>query len=153
MTEGVAVDELDSPLQKTQQAADTAEDGVSDKASVCALLIASGVANLTKELDNGNQQATQSNGTKAVCQGALGRGTGGILGKVVRVKVPRAVDTGNRCMDGVLEPLGEPVHGKGDKGDETDDLALAATTVGARRIILGGLVLDVDSDQSNGIPS
>jgi hypothetical protein len=153
VAESVAVEELDSPLQKTQQAADTAEQGVPDNASICSLLVASGVADLTKKLDNSNQQATQSNGTKAVCQGALGGGAGGILGEVVRVKVPRAIYTSNCRVDRVLEPLRKPVHGESDKDDESNDLALAATTIGTRRVIGGGLVLDVDSDKSDRVPS
>ena len=149
MAESVAVEELDSPFQKTEQAADTAEQSITDHASICGLLVASSIANLAKELDNGNQQTAQSNGTEAVCQGALGGSSSGILGEVVGVKVPRAVYTSDCRVDCVLDPLGEPVHGEGDEDDETDDLALATTTIGARGVIVGGLVLNVDSDKSD----
>lgn len=153
MTESVAVEKLDSPFQEAQQAADTAEQSVSEHTSICSLLIASGIANLAKELDNGNQQATQSNGTEAVCQGTLGRGASGILGEVVRVEVPGAIYASDYRVDRVLEPLGDPVHGECDKDEETNDLALTATSIGAGGVIVGRLVLDVDSDKGDRVPS
>jgi len=149
VTESVAVEELDSPFQKTEQAADATEQSVTNHASICSLLVASSIADLAKELNNGDQQTAQSDGTKAVCQGALGGSSSGILGEVVRVEVPRAVYTSDCRVDRVLDPLGEPVHGEGDEGDETNDLALATTTTGARGVIVGGLILDVDSDKSD----
>ena len=131
MAESVAVEELDSPFQKTEQAADAAEQSVTNHASIRCLLVASSIANLAKELDNGNQQTTQSDGAEAVCQGALGGSSSGILGEVVRVKVPRSVHTSDCRVDRVLDPLGEPVHGEGDEDDEANDLALTTTTIGA----------------------
>ncbi|KAI6772884.1 hypothetical protein HG530_003842 [Fusarium avenaceum] len=111
VAEGVAVEELDGPLQKTKQATDAAEDRVADHAAIRSLLVTSSVTKLAQELHDGYQQATQTDGTKAV------------------------------------------VHGKGDEGDKTDDLALAATSIGARRIVVGRLVFDVDSYQSDRVPS
>lgn len=56
-------------------------------------------------------------------------------------------------MDGVLEPLGEPVHGKRDEDDEADDLAFTAATIGAGGVIVRRLILDVDCDKSDRKPS
>jgi hypothetical protein len=153
VAEGIAVEELDGPLQKTKQATNAAEDCVTNHAATRSLLVASSVAELAQELHDGDQQAAQTDGTKAVGQGTLGGSASGILGEVVRVEVPRAIDASNCCVDCVLEPLREPVHRKGSEGNKTDNLALAATSVGARRIVVGRLIFDVYSYQSDRVPS
>ncbi len=41
-------------------------------------------------------------------------------------EIPRAVDTRNDGVDGVLEPLRDPVHGECNEDDQSDDFAFAA---------------------------
>jgi len=153
VAESISVDELNSPLQDTKKAANATEQSVSQHTAIRSLLVTSSGADLTDELDNSDQQATQSDGSKTVGQGSLRRSASGVLGEVVGVEVPRAVDAGNRGVDGVLEPLGEPVHGKRDEDDETNYLAFTAAAIGARGVIVRRLVLDVDCDKSDREPS
>ena len=55
MAESIFVDELNSPLQNTKKAANATEQSVSQHTAISGLLVASSIANLAKELDNGNQ--------------------------------------------------------------------------------------------------
>lgn len=58
-------------------------------------------------------------------------------------------------MDRVLEPLGNPVHGKGDEDKQTNDCGAAATT-GPGRVaswVLSRFVLYIDSNHGNREPS
>lgn len=157
MAKSIAVQELEGPLEQAQEAAEDAKDDVANHAADAALaagLAAGDGAELAQELDNGNEQAAEADGAETVRQGAAGGTAGGALGKVVNAKVPGAVDTRDGGVDGVFEPLGDPVHGKGDVDHEADELGLAAAAaVGAAVwIARRGLVLDVEGDHGDGEP-
>lgn len=154
MGEGVAVQKLDGPLQETKQTADNAEQHTSEEtfnASSTRCLTACNRANLSKELDNGDEQTAESNGPVAVGESALQCTTSGSLGKIGRVKVPRSVHARNGGVDGVLEPLGDPVHGKGDVGDYPNDLSLAtaSTCLAAGLVVFRRHPFGVHCDESD----
>lgn len=107
---------------------------------------------MSQELNNRDKQASQANGSKAVCKCALGGATGGVLGEVVGAEVPGTVDASDDGVDGVLEPLGDPVHGKSNKGDQTNDLALATAATSTRWVVVGWLILVVNGDERDGVP-
>lgn len=55
-------------------------------------------------------------------------------------------------MNGVLQPLRDPVHGERDKDDESNHSAFATAAVPACRVVVGRLPLGVDGDKGNGEP-
>lgn len=67
-------------------------------------------------------------------------------------EVPRSVHTGDDGVDGVLDPLRDPVHGKCNENGETNDFALAAATIGALGIIGPRFVCHVDGRHGDGEP-
>lgn len=116
MSVGVSVDKFDGPFDDSNEALQNAEESDTNHAANATLLASlrpSDGAELTKELDDGDNETAESNRTEAVGKSASGSAAGGVLGKVVDSKVPRAVDTADDCVDGVLEPLRDPVHSKG----------------------------------------
>lgn len=153
MGKGVAVDELDGPFEDGDDAAQETKDDDANHAADAAVLgrrLAGDGAQLAQELDDGDNEAAEGDGAEGVGEGALEGAAGGVLGEVVRAEVPGAVDAGDGGVDGVLEPLGDPVHGEGDEGDEADDAGVAA----------GGVVVvadrgregDVDGGEGGGEP-
>lgn len=120
VAEGVAVKELESPLNQSEEAVQDAKDCHADEATDTTLLHGLALGDgteLAEELDNSHEKTAQADGSKAVCQSTLGGTPRRILGEVVDAKVPRGVDAGNGGVDGVLEPLRDPVHGKSHKHD------------------------------------
>lgn len=153
MNKGISVEELNRPLEQAQETAHDTEERISNHATVGSLLVSSGLTHLAKELNNGDQQTTQTDRAKAVSQSSAGSSTGSVLGEIVDAKVPRAVDTSDDGMNCVLEPLRDPIHGKGDEYEQADDLALATAAIGTRRIVVGGLKLYIYGNHGDGVPS
>lgn len=154
---GVSVKELDCPVQKTDDAAQDAEEDVSEDASNPTLLSGLGAghrAQLSQELDDGDQQAAEADRAEAISEGSPGRTSSGTLREVVRVEVPRAIDARDGDVDGVLDPLRDPVHGKGNEYHESDDLPMAAPAArfAASRVVGRWLVLGVDTDKRDRVP-
>lgn len=154
---GISVDELNSPLNHSQQALEDAEKGHANEATNAAIvgrLLLSNRAELAQELDNGDNQAAEGNGAEAVGECALGGAAGGVLGEVVNSKVPCSVDTADDGVDGVFEPLCNPVHGKCDKDNQANDCALATVgTIGATvRVVGRRLPADVDAHHGSREP-
>lgn len=69
----------------------------------------------------------------------------------MRVEIPRAIDTGDSGMDGVLKPLGHPVHGECNEDDQSNDLGMAAAPVFAGRVAAGRLEFGIDGNEGDGI--
>lgn len=91
MAEGVTVEELGGPLQNRDETTQYAEEDVTGdarNASLRSRLAPGKRAKLAKEADNGHEQATERNRSKAVGERALEGTSGGVLGEVVRAKVP-----------------------------------------------------------------
>lgn len=156
VAESVAVEELESPFEDRQEAAENAEDHIADHATDTTVihgLLAGNGAQLAEELDDGDKQTSQADGTEAVGEGALGGTASGILGEVVDTEVPGTVDTRDDGVDGVLQPLRNPVHCKGDEDHQTDNLALAAPTSGAVGVVGRRFPLGVNSDHGDSEPS
>lgn len=73
----------------------------------------------------------------------------------MRAEVPRAVNPRDRDMDGVLDPLADPIHGKGHDHDEANDFASrapASSTCWIGTSTTVRLVLGVDRNQSHRVP-
>ena len=131
VSESVAVEELNSPFDKSEKAVQDAKDGHANHAANSTLLCgfaSSDGAKVAEKLDNGDKQTTQADGAKAVGEGALGGTASGILGEVVDAEVPGAKHTRDDGVDCVFEPFGDPVHGKRHKSYQSDDLGLATPT-------------------------
>lgn len=152
VTEGVSVEEIDGPLQHAENTSKNTEYNIAKDVSLRRPLTSSYRAQVSQELNNGDKQASQANGSKAVCKCALGGATGGVLGEVVGAEVPGTVDASDDGVDGVLEPLGDPVHGKSNKGDQANDLALATAAASARWVVVGRLIFVVNGDEGDGVP-
>lgn len=153
MGEGVAVEELHGPVEDADEASDDAPDDGGDDISVGRGGLPADGAELAKTVDDGHHQATQTDAAEAVCQGALEGSSRDLGGVVVGVEIPRSVDTRDGDMNCILEPLGNPVCGKGDEDDEADDLALAAPAgpLATGGIVGARLVFDVDGDEGHRI--
>lgn len=69
-------------------------------------------------------------------------------------KVPGAVNTRDDGVDSILEPFGDPVHGKGDKNRQANDSSFATPTAvrTAFRVISRRFVGDINSRQSDREP-
>lgn len=106
---------------------------------------------MSQELYNGENQAAKADGTEAGSQGSLAGAASGTSGQTVWEEVPGAVDACDGGVDRVFEPLGDPVHCKGNKGDEPDDFGMAAAATVTGTVIAGRLEPVVDSDQGNRI--
>lgn len=155
MAEGVAIEELGGPLEQPDETAQDAENGVADGARDSALLASLAPHNRTdmsQKLDDRDNQASETDRTKAVCEGPLGGTTRRVLGEVVRAKIPRPVHASNGCVHGVLDPFRDPVHREGHKHYQTNDPGVAAASTTARGIVARGLPLGINSHQGDGVP-
>lgn len=129
---GIAVEELNSPLNNGQNAAHDAEDDPADHTKDTALVacrVSSDRAYSAQELDDGNDQTAEADGTEAVGQGSARRGACGVLGEVVDTEVPGTVDTGDDGVDYVLDKLRNPVHSKGNEDNQSDQSSGAAVAI------------------------
>jgi hypothetical protein len=157
VAEGISVQKLQSPLEKGNEAAEDTEQDVSNhttNTAILASLLPCDGAHLAQELDNGDKQTAQTDGSEAVGKSALGRTAGRAFGEVVHAEIPCTIDSGDDGVNRVLEPLRNPVHGKGDKDGQPYDRAFAAATaIGATlRVISRRLVRDIDGSQRDGEP-
>lgn len=149
---GVAVHKLDGPLHKAQDALYTAEEDGADQISLPGLGLLSYGAELTEEIDDGDKQTSQADGTETVRQGPPQGASGNLLGEGPRAIVPRAVDTGNGGVNRILEPLGHPVHGEGAENDETGHLGIATIALGGTCRIVSARPTRVDGHNGNRVP-
>lgn len=156
VAEGIPVEESNRPFKDPNQTSQDTENGVPYGASNSTLLPSLALHNRTKvpqKLDDGNNQAAEADRAEAVGESPLGGTTRRALGEVVRAEVPRAIHPRNDSVHGVLDPLGDPVHGEGDKHYEANDLTTTTASVAiTRRIAAGGLVLGIDGHQGDGEP-
>lgn len=153
MGECVTVDELHGPIQQPDDATKTAErDGSNDIALLCFLLLRD-TYSLTKHVNERNDQRAETDAAKRVGHRSTeraSRGTGGHSTWLASTEEPGPVDACNDAVDGVLDPFGNPVAGKGDKDNKTNDFGgRAGTSTAGRARGIGaaaaGLVFDVDS--------
>lgn len=157
MAESISVQELQGPFEQSNQTAENAENDISNHAADTALvtgLLPGNGAQLTEELNNSDEQATQTDGPEAVGKRTLGGSARGTLGKVVHAEIPGAVDTRDDGVNRVLEPLRNPIHGKSDKDDQANDCGLAAAfAIGAALgVISRWFIRHVDGCQGDGEP-
>jgi hypothetical protein len=105
----VTVQELDRPVEQADETSKDAEHNRADNIAVASSRSLGSRADLSDELDDGNEQTTQTNATEAVGQGTLQGTAGRTLGEflIVRIEVPRAVYTRDGDVNGVFEPSGE----------------------------------------------
>lgn len=157
MSVSISVNKFHSPLNNAQKALKNTEESHADEAAdatILARLLSGNRAKLAKKLNNGNNQTAQRNGPKAVGQGTFRGAAGGVLGEVMNGKVPSTVDAANDCVDGILEPLCNPIHGECYKRNQADDgTAAAVRAIGtAVRIVGRWLPSNVDADHGGGEP-
>lgn len=151
----VLIEELHEPLNQAEQTSNDAENNVANHAEYATLIRSRApgcVTDKTEELNDGDNETAKADGAEAVGQSAFRGGAGSVLGEVVDAEVPRSINTGDDGVDNVLDELGDPVHGEGDEGDETNDSTLAATTVCAVGVIGTRLPTEVNSNKSYGEP-
>lgn len=118
---GVAVDELDRPIEKSDEPLQNTKGAFGGEVAVVGLGLLRDRARLAEHVDKGDDQAAETDGAEAVCQCATSGAPCWTLGHVVGAKVPAAVDAGDDRVDQVLQDFGNPVSCKSDEDDETDD--------------------------------
>ena len=151
VAESISVQELHSPFQDTDQASQNAEQNCANHVAItCRIALSSG-ADLTEELNNSHEETAETDASKAVCHCALEGTSSCALGHGVGIEVPRAVDTGDGGVDSVLQPFGDPVHGKRREGNQTNDLAIttSSSSIAASCVGLVWCILHVDGDESD----
>lgn len=153
MGEGIAIEELDGPVQDANDAAEDAEQDRANKIALGCFLLLSNGADLTQEVDDCNHKTTKTDASETVGHGAFESSPRGSRGQVVRAEIPRSIDAGYGGVDGVLEPFGDPVGRESNEDKQTDDLALPTTTsASAAGGVISRLILDVNGNQSDRVP-
>jgi hypothetical protein len=104
VAERISVQELDSPVQDANQTPQDAEECGADQVTIGRSIALSGRADLTQKLDDGDKEASETDTAETVRDGALEGTACGTLGHGVRREIPGAVYTGDRNVDGILEP-------------------------------------------------
>lgn len=132
MTESVAVEDGDEPVKQGDEAAQDPDEDAADEIAFGRLVSLCDGACLAQHVDDGNDQAAQTDAAKGVgcCtpEGPAGRALGHSTGRLAP-EVPRPIDTCDGRVYGVLDPLADPVHGKGHVHDQPDDLGSTTPTV------------------------
>jgi len=152
--EGIAVDKLHCPVKNSDETSDETPDNSLENVTVGGRGPLPDRAKLPQAVDECDDQTPQTDTSKGIREGTLQTSTRHPLRIVLGVEVPASVDPRDGSVDGVLEPLGNPVRGEGDEDQQTDDLALAATTspFSAGRVVGTWFVLDIDGHQRNRVP-
>lgn len=154
MTEGVAVEELSKPVKEADQASQNTEHRVPNSTADPAFLGRLSPCNraeMPHKLDDGENQASEADRTKAVGKCPAGGTTRRLLREIMRAEIPRAVDARDDGVDGILEPLRDPVHCESDKDYQPNDLGMAAAPIAAGRIAAGRLEFGIDGHQCDGV--
>lgn len=157
VAERVAVDEGYQPVQERDEAPQDRGRDAADDVAFLELLPLHHRERLTQHVDDRDDQATEADAAEGVRRRPHERAAGGSFGKAAgkpAPEIPGSVYTCDGGMDGVLQPLAEPVHRECDVHDQPDDRGPAAAAVGTRRIDSAavGFVRDVDGDQRHGEP-
>jgi hypothetical protein len=121
VAESVAVDELHSPFEDTNEAAQDAETNLADHVTIASCLVASHRAELAQELNDGHDERAKGDAAKAVGKSTASGAASGTLGRVVRAEVPCSIDTRDNDMRGVLDPFRDPVGGERDEDEQSND--------------------------------
>lgn len=145
--EGIAVEELNSPVKDANEATKDAEKDRANQITLGGILLLSDGTELAQAVDDGNNKTAKADTSKAIGYRALESSPGRALWHVVRAKVPGAIDSRNGRVNGVLEPLRDPVRCECDEDKQANDFSLAASSsTSAARRIAAWLVLDVHGD-------
>jgi len=120
MAESVAIDERDGPVEYADKAANYAECDGSDDVALSGFLLLRDTASLAKHVDKSHNQAAKAYGSKRVSHGSSSCTTRNASGHAARLsgtEVPRSIDACNSGVDGVLQPLTDPVTSKRDENE------------------------------------
>lgn len=151
--EGVAIQELNSPIQNPNQTTQDAKQDGGNNVALGGFVLSSNRADLAQEVDDGHNQTAETDAAKTVGQGSFQCAASSSPRQVVRVEIPGTIHTGNGDMDRVLQPFRNPVHGKCDEDDQTGHLCRAtATAAGITRTILTRLPPSIDGDKGDTVP-
>lgn len=158
MAEGITIEEGHKPVQERDETTEDPGEDAPDNVSVLGFLLLGHGTCLTEHVDKGNDQTSETDATERIgCRPLEGTAssTSGQTARCPTVVVPRAIDTSNRCMNCVLEPLAEPVHSECDINYQTNDLGPAAATTGTGWIIpiAGWFKRHIDGNQRHREPS
>lgn len=144
----------DQPVKNANTALSKAEEsGDSNVSSVVLISMTGGVEHKADKVDNRDNQRTKRDGTKRVGHGAFECAHRGPLGHslvTLGAIIPRAIHTANGDVDHILDHFSDVIAGKCHIDNETNELALRATTIGAFRVVFVGRPLDVNGDKDNG---
>ena len=102
MTEGVAVEELHKPVEKSYEASENPERYATNHTTLCCFLLLGDGTGLAHHVDKGDQQTSKTDTTERIGGGAFQSTSCSSLWRSTTAKVPGAVDSGNGGMDGVL---------------------------------------------------
>lgn len=157
VAESVAVEECDEPVKKIDKASQNPGCDAADDVAFFHLMPLDDGNRLTQHVDDRDDQAPEADAAEGVGSGADERAASCSSRKTARKstpEVPGSVYARDCGVDGVFEPLAEPVHRKRDIHDHPDDFGGAATAIGTCGIdsVVVGLVRDVDGDQRHGEP-
>jgi hypothetical protein len=153
VAEGIAVDELHGPLENADETAQNAESNLANNVAITSCLVAGHRAELSQELDDGDNERSKGDAAKAVGEGTASGTASGALGWVARVEVPCAEDSRDDDMCGILDPLGNPVGGESDEDEQANDSTL---TTASHALVTGRVapwfVFDIDRYQRDREP-
>lgn len=115
-------------------------------------------ADLTQRVDDCNEETAKADAAETRRDGALEGAACGALGHVVWTEIPAAIQARDGSMDDVLDDLADPVHGKGDEAEQTDDLCTRAAVSGRTGWVrpacaITRLETGVDGDDGDRVPT
>ena len=145
--EELEVDEclLDRPIDETDDAAEDAKCNGAAGIALLGLGLLGDAEGLANHIDQGHDQGAETDAAEGIRQGATGgapRHPGRHPTSLTGTEEPGAVHARHDGMDGVFQPLGDPVSGKGDEDHQTDDFGggAAAATTTTRRVAVASWI-------------
>lgn len=162
MRKRISVDKLHRPVQQADDTLQTTKCNRGHDVPLLSLLLLCNTHSLAYHIDQRHDQRAKTDTAKRVrhrsAESASCRPTGHTAG-LAGHEEPGTIDAGDDAVDGVLQPLGDPVAGEGDEDNKPDDFGRGACTSAATGRASGvgaaaaaGFVFDVYRYKSDGEP-
>ena len=158
MAECVTVDELDGPIDQSDDTAEKTETDFSDYVSLCGFLLLSYTDCLAEHIDQRHDERSKADTAETICHCATegpACSTTGHTAWFSTAEEPRPVHACDGRVKGILDPFRDPVSRKRYKDKKTYDFCGRTASVTGRiggRTALVGLIFDVHGHERDTEP-